>query len=296
MSLIESHLLSSGFSQENINEILNTEQEKLYKIFSVKQKEKIRVIEEPIDLLKKIQKALISLFSTIELHPSCMARKGKGIIDNASLHFNALNILKVDIKHCYSSITIEHLTNALMLSNKSLFFLEDLDKIAKLCFIQKDNKLVLPTGAPISSLLCNIALLPIDLEVQQLANRYDYIYSRYIDDMILSNKTKERHWDIKKQIEEILKLHSLTPNFKKSRWSKSNEKMIVTGVRLNGNDRVPKSFSRLLRAKLQNLAKEKKEIDQETKGCLAYVKSIDIKKYEDFLKYFERRKAYVPTR
>lgn len=293
MSIIESHLLSNNFSIESINEILNADSSNLYKIFSIRQKGKVRVIEEPIQLLKEMQQSLIHLLSSLPLHPSCMARKGKGIVDNAQLHLNAMNILKVDIKQCYPSITIHHLVDALMVQEGGPAFLEDLDKIAKLCFLEKDGQLVLPTGAPTSPILCNLALYPIDLEVQSIANQYGYTYSRYIDDMIFSNTQATRHWELKKIIEATLQKHSLKPNFKKSRWSKRSDRMVVTGVRINGQDRVPKDFSRLLRAKLQNLAKDKKEIDQETRGCLAYVRSIDPEKYEDFLRYYERRKAYV---
>ena len=293
MSLIVDHLLADKFSQDTIDEILNTENKSLYKIFTIKQKGKERVIEEPIQLLKEIQQSLISFFSIVDLHPSCMAKKGKSILNNAELHMDATNILKVDIKKCYPSITLQHLISSFML--KHIELLEDIDKIAKFCFLEKDSQLVLPTGAPTSPILCNIALHPIDLQIQTLADQYNYIYSRYIDDMIFSNTIVERHWDLKEKVEQILQEHLLVPNFKKSKWARRTDKMIVTGVRINGSNRVPKDFSRLLRAKLQNLAKENKEIDQETRGCLAYVQSIDPQKYEDFLKYFERRKAYVPS-
>ena len=291
MGLLLEHLLINKFSQNAIDEVLNTEVP--YKIFSIKQKGKFRVIEEPIQLLKEMQQCLIPLFSEFELHPSCMAKKGKSILQNAELHMQAQNILKVDIKKCYPSITVEHLATALLVKGSSL--LEELDILAKLCFIKKDSQLVLPTGAPTSPILCNIALFPIDIKVQAIADEYKYTYSRYIDDMIFSNTLTERHWELKQKIEQVLQEHQLNPNWKKSKWSKRTDRMVVTGVRINGNNRVPKEFSRLLRAKLQNLAKDKKEIDQETRGCLAYVQSIDPQKYEDFLIYYNRRKAYVPT-
>jgi retron-type reverse transcriptase len=292
MSVIEDHLLNAGFSRESIDETLNAKSSDLYKVFSIRQKGKVRVIEEPLPLLKEIQQALIKLFERIQLQSSCTARKGSNILQNAQKHFNAQNILKIDIKSCYPSITINLLSDALLQEDPEL--LEEIDLIGSFCFIEKEGQLVLPTGAPTSPILCNIALTILDKEIQGIATQYGYTYSRYIDDMIFSNTQTERHWELKKLIEAVVRKHSLVPNFKKSRWSKPTDKMVVTGVRLNGKSRVPKDFSRLLRAKLQNIAKDKKELDPETIGCLAYVKSIDPQKYEDFLKYFERRKAYVP--
>lgn len=290
MSIIRDHLLSSCFSEESIEEVKSSENIDLYKVFPIKQKGKTRVIEEPIKILKIIQQSLIPLFSKITLHPSCMAKKGKSILDNANQHMGAENLLKVDIRKCYPSITIQHLVRSLTLIDSDL--LEDLEMLSHLCFIQKDDKLVLPTGAPTSPILCNIALYALDLEIEKVAMEHGYTYTRYIDDMIFSNQDKERHWNLKTEVEKIVKSYNLMPNFKKSKWARPTDKMVVTGVRLNGKSRVPKDFSRLLRAKLQNLAKEKKDIDQETRGCLAYVQSIDPDKYDDFMKYYERRVNY----
>ena len=120
----------------------------------------------------------------------------------------------------------------------------------------------------------------------------DYSYSRYIDDLHFSTTKNKRDWSLKENIEEIVTKVGFPVNYKKSRWlNAQTDKTIVTGVNIGENtNSVPREFYRMMRARLNNLAKQEKEIDAETRGCLAYINSIDNKKFEDLLVYYEKRK------
>jgi len=309
-SRIVQYLQSKGFTEGEIRTTAGTNHHCLYKSYEIRQGRggKKRFIEEPIPLLKKIQQALIPIYEQFPFHPECMALKGKGIADNAHVHENAKHVLRVDIKKCYPSTQPRHIIPVINYYIKDDINLHEL-MISGLvyCFFdstfmprykRKGRKVVpvLPTGAPTSPLLCNIALSPIDEEIKVLTRRAGYQYTRYMDDMHLSTTKDERDWDLINKVAAILNKHDFEINTKKSRWmTNDSDSVVITGVQLGANCKVPREFRRMLRAKLQNLAKEGKNLDAETQGCLAYVKSIDETKYQKFLEYYERRRGYVPT-
>jgi retron-type reverse transcriptase len=281
-----------------------------YKCYKIRQGRsgKLRQIEEPYPWLKEIQKAIIPLFEQFPLHPSCMARKGFSIRDNAKMHEDAKYVLRIDIKGCYQSITMSHILKAIgdqLESKKQSGLIPNLmSRVIDLCFINKDttfttvgttrNKNFLPTGAPTSPVLCNIALTPIDIELSDIADIFGYTYTRYIDDLHFSTTSSQRHWNLIDEVTKVLTKHSLSINKKKTRWYTvdKNDNVIITGVRVKNGCKAPREFVRIVRARLQNLAKEKAPIDAETRGCLAYINSIDQEKYESLLQYYEKRLSY----
>lgn len=280
----------------------------LYKTYEIRQGKsgKKRYIEEPIPELKKVQQGLIALYENFPFFPQCIARRGKSISDNASYHLDAKYILRVDIKQCFQSVRPFHILNALqqyVIDNTLAMMIDGLT----FCFfdptclsqkIRANRRPVpmLPTGAPTSPVLCNIALTPIDTDIIKLIKGRGYQYSRYMDDIHISTTNKKRDWSLLPEVTEILKNHEFEVNTKKSKWmTNASDSVVITGVQLGAKSKVPKDFRRMLRAKLCNLARDKRDLDKETLGCLAYVKSIDENKHQEFLEYYERRRTYVPT-
>lgn len=271
-----------------------------YKIYKIRQgkRGKLRTIEEPHEDLKRIQRALIEIFEQVQLHPACTSRKGYSAVENAIRHRNAKHLLKIDIKNCYATTDGEMILRAF----KALLNPEDLS-IARLaiwwCMIYTRDyaRYMLPTGAPSSPILCNIALTPVDISVKGALNRGypdKYVYTRYLDDLIISTTHDVRDWEVKKIVEDIIRRGGWQINTKKSKWFTSNEsdKPTVTGVRIGDTYGVPREFHRKVRARLQNLAKEKLDIDAETQGCLAYIQSVDPKRHSQLLTYYYRRMEY----
>lgn len=291
---LERYLVSFGVSKVDLSLITQVESTERYKIYTIRQGSKERVIEEPTPTLKKAQQAIIPLLEKFPFHSACMARKGHGIVDNANIHSQAQNLLRIDVKQCYPSI--DHrlvLRGLLRWDNPEIT--DYVADIIDLCLLRKsEDRYVLPTGAPTSPILCNIALTGLDELVSTIAQEYGYRYSRYIDDLHFSTPNTQRHWVLKEKIEEAIKSFGLTPNYKKDRWFRKGhaDKLIVTGVSLGGKDKVPKDFNRMLRARLQNIARGGKDIDPETKGCLAYVRSIDPDKYQYFMDYYQKRRDF----
>lgn len=270
-----------------------------YKCYWIRQgkKGKKRRIEEPLGRLLEIQKKYIRIFEQYPLHNAAYAVKGRSIGDNARVHENAKHVLRIDISKCYQSINMRHVWNGfdlpIALDLKIIFkqalwpcMLWDID----------GDRSYLPTGAPTSPILCNIALKPIDIEVQALADHYGYKYTRYIDDLHLSTDAEHRDWELIDKIKDILKKHNLKPNIKKCRWqtNNDNDNLIITGVRVGQKSKVPREYARMVRARLNNLARSQMQIDIETRGCLAYISSIDQAKHDSLLKYYNRRLNHVP--
>jgi len=274
---------------------------KYYKIYWIRQgkKGRKRKIEEPLEPLVSLQKQLIPIFEKYPLHDACMARKGFSITDNAQVHENAKHVLRVDIKECYRSITWCLFNDALKSNTVDIqqTLAAELRYAATACFLwdtQYHNGL-LPTGAPTSPIICNIALNPLDYALEWIALKYGYKYTRYIDDLHFSTTAEKRDWGLIDLVKQSVQSFGLYINHKKSQWltNNSTDNLIITGVRIGQESKVPREYARTVRARLQNLARDNMKIDEETRGCLAYIKSLDGKKHKSLLDYYNRRLNYV---
>jgi RNA-directed DNA polymerase len=261
-----------------------------YKRYTIRQKDKARQIEEPDEPLMRLQKAILKELDIIPLHPACMARPGLGIKDNAAQHIDAQHLLRVDIKGCYQSIT-QQLVEQEVEATYFITGTNDLMEVMPFCFCLHRGRWILPTGAPTSPALCNIALKSVDNRVGDIAAEEGYRYTRYLDDLILSTTSSERNWDIIEDVMSVLRLYHLPPNLKKSRWyGGDNDPMRVTGVSVGKKQAAPREIKRLTRARIHSLAKEGKEIDNVTRGYLAHIKDIDPAYYLYMIEYYKRKK------
>lgn len=302
------HLVrESGISAAKICNLYHLARTK-YKVYDIIQGKcgKRRTIEEPEEDLKKIQRALIPIFERYQLSPWCTAVRGGSAVQNAQRHIGAKHILKVDIKSCYPSINARHVMLGLERQANSLEDYDDICGAVHLGMYHKSGdafypeNLILPTGAPTSPILCNIALTPLDYSINDVLRTYygnKYIYSRYLDDMIISTRARNRDWIVKDQVEELVRLAGFRVNKKKTRWMDArDDDMVVTGVHVyETKGGIPRVFWRKIRSRLNHLAMEGKDIDAETRGCLAYIKSVDPERHDSLLMHFERRQNYAST-
>jgi len=263
-----------------------------YLIYTIRQRGKRpRVIEEPVAELKTLQSSYLPMLEEFPLHEACMARRGHSILDNAYPHQDAQHLLKIDIHRCYPSITGELIEQAIRSSRLPSDRQQTILDILPSCLIQDAaGRDILPTGAPTSPILCNIALTPVDQEIEAIARAAGYRYTRYMDDIHLSTNQPIRDWNLLDQVRQILHTRGLRINTKKTKWltPRTKDRLVITGVSIQGSP-IPRDFRRMLRAKINNLAGSNLPIDQETQGCLAYVNSISEDEYRKFLTYYEQR-------
>lgn len=279
-----------------------------YKFYTIRQGRsgKRRTIEEPVAELMAIQKKLVPYFEQVDLYDAAMAVRGKSTMDNALVHAHAQHVLRVDISKCYPSVTARHVAEGfkhLLLhteNHKNDFsFYTQLHKVIPACMIQvgENGKRVLPTGAPTSPILCNVALSLIDSVCLDIAKGMNYKYTRYMDDLHFSTQEEKRDWTLLDGIRSLLEHEGFKVNNKKSKWMTNNnvDNIVITGVRVGKGTTIPREFKRMVRARITNQVREGKPLDAEINGCLAYIKSVSQDQYQKMIDYYEKRKINVST-
>lgn len=171
----------------------------------------------------------------------------KSIITNAKIHLNQKELLKLDLKDFFPSITINRIIyvfKSLGYTNKVAFYL------ASLCSYEG----TLPQGAPTSPYLSNIIAKKLDKRLIGLSKRYDLRYTRYADDLTFSGNSIPTK--LLEYINEIVTSEGFVINPEKTRLYKNGGKRIVTGISVIGNElKLPKNYRRSLRQELHFIIK-----------------------------------------
>ena len=292
-ALIEELNRTTGLSIDRIVElVLFSDRE--YNQYFIKQKDKYRQIEEPSPHLRALQIALLPHFTKYPLHEAAIFGAGTSISTNANVHLGQKHILKVDIKNCYQSITLEKVTSALC--DEPTF--EYLVQVLPACFIRlRNGTWCLPTGAPTSPMLCNIALTLLDYKIATLCIAHGYKYTRYFDDITVSTNGDIRRWNMLSDIQYLLGQDGYQINKKKSKWAKRfTDKMVVTGVNVLRKERsIPREMKRKVRLLISDLALGNQDLTDEAKGYLAHISDIDPNYYQYLLECYERKKVSNAT-
>lgn len=233
-----------------------------------------RWISVPVPPLMAVQKWMAqNIINNFLPHPAAFAYvRNRRILDHAQRHCGADWILKVDIKDFFGSISERQVFNAfLSLKYPRLLSFE----MARLCTRVSPNrqgarwcnsdsdysvagyssKFVgsLPQGAPTSPGLSNLVFLPVDHQLDKLAEAASAVYSRYADDLCFSfvggsRKTAEK---MKKAVAEILWDAGFSENSKKTRIIPPGARKILTGLNVNdAKPTLPKEVRALVRMHL----------------------------------------------
>lgn len=274
-----------------------------YRIYVIRQGSKVRKIEAPNEELKSKQRALIGLYNGYaSFYPGCTARHGHSVLDNAAPHQGSCILFKTDIRSFYPSVTLNHLLRNFDLDGRPEWIKEAREKVLT-CLLSVNGELVLPTGAPTSPVLCNIAATDLDYTLANIASQFGYLYTRYIDDLTFSSRINEQSREFQYRVLEAIKDHGFTPHKNKTQWvlPDTDQKFAVTGIPLLTNRQTigaPKEIRRICRARLDKIALNSLPLDKVTQGYLSYVRMIDQSAYMKLKDYHEKRKArYVnPSR
>ena len=221
--------------------------------------------------------------------------------------------LKLDFSNFFGSVTLDFLLN--MLSDifpfseitRTLDGHVALKNCLSLCFLNGG----LPQGTPISPLLTNIMMIPIDHKISNgLRNHpvksphkeatYDYIYTRYADDITVSNRMKFDQHEIVKYIQRVLDYYhapfSLNPD--KTRFGSISGANWQLGVMYNQDYHVTVGHQRKkrLKAALSNYAMDtinhigwRLEDLQQLQGEIAYCKSVEKDVIEDIINRYSQK-------
>jgi RNA-directed DNA polymerase len=210
-----------------------------------------RQIDAPYPSLKMVQNwiynEILKKFRSHFAVNSFVAQKS--IINNAKIHVNQPNILKIDIQDFFPSInfsTVFYLFYNFGYTRKVSFYL------AKLCTLNDS----IPQGAPTSPCISNLIFRDIDWQLYKLAKKSNLKYSRYADDICFSGIiSKELKINIIRSIKKILIKRGFKVNNTKTAFLHKNQRQIVTGIIVNEKLSVKKEYERKIRQELYYIQK-----------------------------------------
>lgn len=201
----------------------------LYNVFPKKVKNKLRKIEEPIGLRKKVHKRLLNLLSRIETPDYLFSgKKGFSFVDNARYHIENDYFLLMDIESFYLKSSKEYIFRffhyVLQMSEHISWLLSDIVTI-------RDH---IPTGSPLSQILAYFTYSKLFDKIYQFSKAKGIKFSLYVDDITFSSKhpiPKNFHIHINFLLKQVG--HNLKR--KKTKYYSKNQYKRVTGAIITPN-------------------------------------------------------------
>lgn len=238
------------FNRSN-EKLLQADRKSLYRTFYIPKKSGgLRQIDAPVPELMQSLRELKRIFEEdfmVLYHTSAFAYiKGRCAIDSVKKHQQNESrwFAKFDFHNFFGSVTEDFLYN--MLSQifpfceivKNSTGKEALKTALSLCFLNGG----LPQGTPISPLLTNIMMIPIDHYLSgKLRDRNEhFVYTRYADDILVSSKYDFNYKEIEAFIVSVLKNFGapFELNEKKTRYGSSAGSNWNLGVVLNKDNKI----------------------------------------------------------
>ena len=212
----------------------------------------LRAISAPRPHLKSAQTRILrAILELVPLHDAAMAfRPGRNIGDNALSHSHPENggpavILRIDLQNFFPSITFKRIAgvfaqlgyNGGVATLLALICTEPPRVAATLdgntSHIALGARFV-PQGAPTSPALTNILCRRLDSRLTGMAKSYDFVYTRYADDLVFSSTQGANAVCLKKGVMEILDDENLAVNPGKIDFARRGHRQSVTGLVVNG--------------------------------------------------------------
>jgi len=240
--------------------------------------DKGRPIAEPLGELRVLQQRLQYLLSEIDL-PEYMhgGVKGRSPLTNARLHVGKAAVLNFDIKQFFPSVKPRYVYKMFY---KHLRFPADVAHWLTKLVTFKDQ---LPQGAPTSTVVANLVILPLCRRLKILSSKHNSNYGQFVDDGTLSGPLYLENLRI--LIEKIIRQEgfqaSPKPHKRKTRhyW----EEQVVNGVRVNKRIGVPQDKLYQIQEQIRSLqtfspnASFEKEY-RSVRGRITWAMSLDNKK------------------
>lgn len=262
-----------------------------------------RLLEKSFGELKEIQKRINGCLKKCEypdyLHSGI---KGRSYYTNAKVHQNCRYMFKLDISAFFPNTKREKVfdffLNELSVSpdvaklltdyttiDLSAFLLQnsDLQRYLDLKRVRHTNHLI--TGAPTSillSFLCNRNMFD---ELSYVAEKNDYKFSVYVDDIFYSSKVEIPPY-IKKSIIAALCNNGYNVSESKIKYYKSTDYKIVTGVAISPDNNL--RITNKLRYKIAN-AKSNGDNKLSTIGMIRSAQFIEPYTYNNVLSFLSEQ-------
>lgn len=231
---------------------------------------KKRVIDNPVDPLKFIQKRIQRRLLQPLLWPEHIygGIKGKSLIKNVTPHLKANVIVTLDIKNFFPTITTFQIYKVW---SELLGCAPEVAKILT-CFTTFERHL--PQGAPTSSALANLVLYSFDQPIREYCEDNRIIYTTWIDDLAFSGEGS-RHV-INVAVKALRKGGFVIPH-RKLRIMPAHNRQLLTGLLLNRQPGIQRAFVSATRSGIFKLAT----------GCVPWTAS------KSYIRRLEGRITYI---
>ncbi|MBD3350320.1 MAG: hypothetical protein GF364_02435 [Candidatus Lokiarchaeota archaeon] len=241
--------------------------------------------------------------------------KNKSTKNNAKPHCQKKLIIKMDLMDFFPSIKFWQIYRIF----RSLRYIHEISIVLTyLCTVplakhithkgnQKEYFLetsfrFLPQGAPTSPGLSNLVLIEADKELQNLTKSLNMSYTRYADDLTFSvNDSEFKIRPFIQKVFNIVRKHHFWVNKKKIKILRPYMQQRVTGLVVNKEVHIPRSYYMRIRGilhKLENYGsemplEERKTLKNMVSGMIAYMHSIQPRKAEKMINWYNRIKINV---
>jgi retron-type reverse transcriptase len=275
-----------------------------YRIYKIKERDKVREIAEPKPELKMKQKQILHWLCSRGIGASKYAHgfvRGRSTVTAAKLHAGKNAIVKMDIKDFFPSISKQRVLHTLL---KEGIEKEIAENIAETCTLNN----ALPQGAPTSPFLANLVAKQMDYRLAGLcrswAPTFKIYYTRYADDLIFSSNLRKLNHMIP-AIMRIVEQEGFRVNHAKTRVLRNSNRQKVLGLVVNDKVNVKRDYWRNLRAELHQLklkARNEGKLPSdslfsnrlaEVTGKAAYIFGVNRERGRQFLKEVKEIKRLV---
>lgn len=266
-----------------------------YLTYSIKKKSgKLRTISQPSKKLKGLQSwILTNILNKLRVSNSCKGfEPGTSIADNARSHKGSNSLLTIDLEDFFPTITQKQVFNVFKAAgyNNTIAV-----AFSKICTFNE----TLPQGSPCSPKLANLVTWKLDVRIQGYVGKRGISYTRYADDLSFSGLHPLKVVQILPMIKMIIEDEGFKINPSKTRIAGSARAKIVTGLILTGDTfGIGKQKFRDVRSKIYHLglASEQRntKLLDEVRGWLAYLNSVDSRRFIKAKKYIADLEAKYP--
>ncbi|MDE2059629.1 MAG: RNA-directed DNA polymerase [candidate division NC10 bacterium] len=249
---------------------------------------KIRWIDNPIDPLKHVQRRinrwlLSDLKLPIHIHGGV---RGCSPFTNASIHTQTACVVTLDIGKCFPSITNDQV---FYVWNSLLGCSPTISRLLTQLTTFEDH---LPQGAPTSTTLANLVLMPPDINACAVAEREGLRITRFVDDIAFSGVESR---SVINPVVEILHHAGFRVPHRKVKVMPNWKPQVITGLLVN-NKRivVPRKNRSQVRAAIHQLKYLPAESSRRTKsitsilGRITHIEAIKKGPENGLRNYFDR--------
>lgn len=292
-----------------------------------KKKGGVRNIAAPKKILKNVQRTILDkILSKIEINQCAHGFiQGKSVVSGAQVHNvkKAELLINMDLENFFPTITFERVRGMFEKFGYSGYVSSLLAMICTYCermemeikgekLYVKTSDRILPQGSPCSPMITNIICNKLDKRLNGLANKYDFVYSRYADDMSFSfpkgniilesseNDKSDKNNDLNIGkilgiISKIIGEEGFNINNEKTKFLRENNRQAITGIVINNDEiGVPKKWVKNLRAAVHNASKLKEcgsnipdNVKNEIKGMASWLSCVNRQRYSVIIQQCE---------